>query len=187
MRRFSSPPRSSSYKRRRSSSYDRKTSKYRKEDSQSSSSSQNVNSRNNETEFSFTNYKRDLNKIISYSSESNTVANNLDDFWVFLKKYEATLKKSGKPLLDKQNEEKNLNDIGVPRHYSKYHCINFSTKLKYVDVVSDDRDRRKLDKEMFEAFLNIVSIYIDFKNKEKFEKLRKLKQAQKDLPVASYR
>ncbi|XP_060804525.1 probable ATP-dependent RNA helicase DHX34 [Amyelois transitella] len=181
MRRNRSPCEEKSSKCRRSRSYDRST-KYRKTNPKSSTSNT-----NHEADFSFTNYKRDLNKIIQYSSESNTVANNLDDFWVFLKKYEATLKKAGKPLLEKPNNVTDLNDLGVPEKYSKYHCINFTTKLKYVDIASDDRDRRKLDKELFDVFLNIVSIYVDFKNKEKFEKLKKLRECQKQLPVASFR
>lgn len=139
-------------------------------------------SRNLNEEFSFINYKRDLNKIILYSSESNTVANSLDDFWVFMKKYEATMKKAGKSLVDLPTE-----DMEASKKFSKYDCINFTTQIKYVDVVQDDRERRKLDKNIFDAFLNIISIYIDFKNKEKFEKLKKLRQAQRELPVAKYR
>ncbi|KAG7300247.1 hypothetical protein JYU34_015816 [Plutella xylostella] len=132
-----------------------------------------------DTEFSFEHYKRPLNKILQYSDDRNTITNNLDDFWIFVKKYEATLRKAGKPILDHQNaEEKDT--------YSKYKCINFTTKMKFVDVY-DDRDRNRLDKKLFDAFLDIVSIYLDFKNKEKFEKLRKLRKTQADLPVAKYR
>lgn len=173
--------RSSSSKRRRSRSYDRDKRKLRKD-----SASLTI-SKVSDFDFSFEHYKRDLNKIILYSSETNTVANNLDDFWVFLKKYEATLKKAGKPIVDYRSEEKiETNDIGAPIKFSKYHCINFTTKIKYVDTVCDDR-RRKLDTKLFDVLLNIVSIYLDFKNKEKFEKLKKLRQAQRDLPVAKYR
>lgn len=129
-----------------------------------------------------------MNKIILYSGEGNTVANSLDDFWVFVKKYEATLKKAGKPIIDVSNDDKSeLNSIGAPKIFSKFHCINFSTKLKYIEIATDERDRLKLDKKLFESFLNVVSIYLDFKNKEKFEKLKKLRQAQKELPVAKYR
>ncbi|XP_063627218.1 probable ATP-dependent RNA helicase DHX34 isoform X1 [Cydia splendana] len=170
MPRTASPSRHSS-KRRRSHSREYRDYKQRKTSPGPSTSQP-------ETEFSYENFKRTLNKIILYSNESNTVANSLDDFWVFVKKYEATLKKAGKPILEYQTEEK---------HFSKFNCINFNTKLKYVDVAHDEKERRKMDKKTFEAFLNVVSIYLDFKNKEKFEKLRKLRQAQRDLPVAKYR
>lgn len=168
---------SSHYKRKRSRS--RSWERYRdkvKKSSPAPASSKHA-------DFSFTHYKRKLNKIILYSSDTNTVVNSLEDFWAFVKKYESTLVKAGKPIveLDSQNNDENV------QRFSKFDCVNFTTVLKYVDIVSDDRERRKLDKRLFEAFLNIVSIYIDFKNREKFEKLKKLRQAQKDLPVANYR
>lgn len=182
MSRNSHYPRSSSSKRRRSRSHDYERHKLKKTSPTSSTSLY------LEANFSFEHYKRDLNKIILYSNDSNTVANSLDDFWVFVKKYEATLKKAGKPLLDfSKDENPELNSIGAPKNFSKFHCINFSTKLKYIETFSDERDRKKIDKTLFEAFLNIVSIYLDFKNKEKFEKLKKLRQAQKELPVSKYR
>ncbi|KAJ0175217.1 hypothetical protein K1T71_009358 [Dendrolimus kikuchii] len=182
MRRSPRPRKRSEYKRRRSrsQSHDRDRHKIKKRSPSASSSQQ------TETElFSFVNYKRELNKIILYSCESNVVANNLDDFWVFLKKYETMLQKSGKPILDYQYQTQS--DSEGENKFSKYDCINFTTSIKFVDVVVDDKRRRKLDKMMFQVFLNIISIYIDFKNKEKFEKLKKLRLAQKDLPVAKYR
>ncbi|CAH2049462.1 unnamed protein product, partial [Iphiclides podalirius] len=50
-----------------------------------------------------------------------------------------------------------------------------------------NRVRKKLDKNIFDSLLNVVSVYLDFKNKEKLEKLKKLRQTQRDLPVAKYR
>lgn len=132
-------------------------------------------------DFSFEHYKRYLNKIILYSSESNSVANNLDDFWIFLKRYEATLRKAGKPVVPPETD-----DSTGHLQFSKFHCINFSTKMKFVDSY-DEREKKRLDKNLFDAFLNIVSVYLDFKNKEKFDKLKKLRLAQKELPVAKYR
>ncbi|KAJ8714474.1 hypothetical protein PYW07_002699 [Mythimna separata] len=181
MGRSPSPGRSNNYyKRRRSRSRDRDKDRYKvRKTSPGSSTSNRI-----EEDFSFTYYKRELNKIILSSNESNTVVNNLDDFWVFLKKYEATLKKAGKPIIDYDPEE---NSDESSQNFSKFHCINFTSSIKFVDTACYDRDRKKLDKKLFQAFMNIVSIYTDFKNKEKFEKLRKLRQAQKDLPVAKYR
>ncbi|KAJ8718392.1 hypothetical protein PYW08_002629 [Mythimna loreyi] len=179
MGRSPSPGRSTNYyKRRRSRSRDRDKHKIRKTSPGSSTSNK------TEEDFTFVYYKRDLNKILLSSNESNTVINNLDDFWVFLKKYEATLKKAGKPIVDYGPDESSDESS---QNFSKFHCINFTSCIKFVDTACYDRDRKKLDKKMFQAFMNIVSIYIDFKNKEKFEKLRKLRQAQKDLPVAKYR
>ncbi|KAL4710992.1 hypothetical protein ACJJTC_017957, partial [Scirpophaga incertulas] len=138
-------------------------------------------------EFSFLNHKRSLNKILLYSNDTNTVTNNIDDFWKFISKYEATLKKAGKPLLVKESKNSKFNSLGIPIEYSKFHCINFDTKIKFIDSVFDQRNQYKIDENLFEIFLSIVSIYIDFKNKEKFDKLKKLRQTQHDLPVAKHR
>lgn len=140
-----------------------------------------------ETEFSFLDYKRDINKIFTYSNDTNTVTNNLDDFWVFVKKYESTLRKAGKPVLGNEDSSVAKNDLGVPLVFSKFHCINFNTNIKFMDNACDDRVRKKLNKKIFDSILNVVSVYLDFKNKEKLEKLKKLRQNQRDLPVASYR
>ncbi|XP_063829961.1 probable ATP-dependent RNA helicase DHX34 [Ostrinia nubilalis] len=171
-------PRRDRYKRRRSHSRERNKIKVRKT-SPSSSAQQ--------ADFSFLDYKRELNKIIQYSSGTNTVANSLNDFWIFVTKYEATLKKNGKPIFVCEDENVEINEIGAPISFSKFHCINFKTNIKYFDTVNDDRDRKRLNKQIFDAFLNIVSIYIDFKNKEKFDKLKKLRKAQQELPVAKFR
>ncbi|CAH0399530.1 unnamed protein product [Chilo suppressalis] len=178
MDRSSSLHGSSSRKRKRSQSRDRDRVKI----CLSPSSTQNIKS-----DFSFLDYKRNLNKILLYSNESNTVVNNLEDFWVFTAKYEAMLKKVGKPLVQDSRSKQEFNDIGVSVQFSKSECINFSTRIKYIDTSIDERGKQKLDKNLFEAFLNIVSTYVDFKNKEKFDKLKKLRQAQQDLPVAKYR
>ncbi|XP_013140316.1 PREDICTED: probable ATP-dependent RNA helicase DHX34 [Papilio polytes] len=138
-------------------------------------------------EFDFLDYKRDINKIFAYSRDTNTVTNNLDDFWVFVNKYQATLRKAGKPIFCVENEDRLTNDLGIPSNFSKFDCINFSTNIKFMDSVCEERGRKKLTKSIFDALLNVVSIYLDFKNKEKLEKLKKLRQTQKDLPVAKYR
>lgn len=137
-------------------------------------------------EFSFLEHKHNLNKILMYSNDANVVVNSLEDFWVFVKKYEATLRKAGKPILDYENNtETGSSSLRGP--FSKHDCINFTSKMKFTDTSYSERDRKRLDKRMFDVFLKIVSIYLDFKNKEKFEKLKKLRKAQSDLPVAKYR
>ncbi|XP_052742483.1 probable ATP-dependent RNA helicase DHX34 isoform X2 [Bicyclus anynana] len=135
------------------------------------------------TEFSFLDHKANLNKILMYSNDTNVVVNSLEDFWVFVKKYEATLKKAGKPLIDDITSDSKSTES----YFSKHDCINFTCKIKFMDNSYEERNRKKLDKKMFDVFLKIVSIYLDFKNKEKFEKLKKLRKSQSELPVAKYR
>lgn len=168
----------SSYKKRRKNSEGDRLHKYR---------AGSPPSRNTENEFTFLTYKQHLNKIISYGRHNDFIVNNLEDLWSFVSKYEATLRKAGKPLIDEDSKKSiEKNELCVPPKYCKQHCINYCFKLKYVDTYSDKEDK-KLTKEIFESFLNVIEIYLDFKNKEQFEKLRKLRQAQNNLPVAKYR
>lgn len=173
----------SNYKRqRKNSSEDDHYDKKRK------SNPKPVSTLHSNLDFSFLGFKRSLIKIISYSGDRHCLGNNLEDFWIFVHKYEATLRKAGKPILDIQNAPINeINQTFEPPVYSKINCINYTFKLKYIDTYSEDLNEKQLTLTIFEAFLNVVAYYLDFKNKEKFEKLRKLRQAQNDLPVAKYR
>ncbi|XP_075225444.1 putative ATP-dependent RNA helicase DHX34 [Lycorma delicatula] len=47
-------------------------------------------------------------------------------------------------------------------------------------------DCRQFSKNDLENFTNIILLYLDFKQKEKFSKLKKLQQFQADLPIAQY-
>lgn len=157
--------------------------RHRKFSSQPSSSLKTEHS----CDFTFQNYKQSLNRILSYGSANNPISNNLNDLWKFITKYETTLKKAGKPIFDKETHLKvENNSIGIPVNYSKHYCINYKYKFKYFETFSED-GQQKLTEEIFVAFLDIIAIYLDFKNKEKYDKLRKLRQAQNDLPVAKYR
>ncbi|CAF4825543.1 unnamed protein product [Pieris macdunnoughi] len=173
-------------KRRRSESCERKGLEYSKRRRSPHNSPARVSQSDTEY-FSFLNYKRNLNKIILYNNDTNTVAYSIDDFWVFVKKYEATLRKGHKPILSYESEEKRVNNLGISETFSKWDCINFTSKTKFMDSVYDEGAKNRLNEKMFKVFLNIISIYIDFKNKEKFEKLKKLRKAQRDLPVAKFR
>ena len=57
-------------------------------------------------------------------------------------------------------------------------------RIPYQDV--DDVDDI-LTEPMVEEFQNILGLYINFLQKERFTKLRKLRKAQANLPIAEYR
>lgn len=52
-----------------------------------------------------------------------------------------------------------------------------------------DRNGQKIRVTMnqFQHFIDIILTYLDFKQKEKFGKLKKLRQTQSQLPVTEYR
>ena len=57
-------------------------------------------------------------------------------------------------------------------------------RIPYQDV---DDDNNILTEPMVEEFQKILALYINFLQKEKFTKLRKLRKAQANLPIAEYR
>lgn len=131
--------------------------------------------------FCFTKYKHELNKI--FSGSLNTVQDT-DDFWKFVNKYETVQKK-----LNTSDNAINfsLNDIGVPKIYHKLHCINFKLSLNFNELFARVPPTEALTKERLSKFQNIIILYLDFKQKEKFAKLKKLRESQANLPVYRYK
>ena len=54
-------------------------------------------------------------------------------------------------------------------------------------AVQDDEYEEILTEEMVSEFQTILGTYIDFLQKDKFNKLKKLRQSQANLPIAEYR
>lgn len=48
-------------------------------------------------------------------------------------------------------------------------------------------DKIQIRLKTFEKFYDIILLYLDFKQKEKFAKLKKLRKTQNQLPIAHYR
>lgn len=131
--------------------------------------------------FSFVKYRHEFNSLLNANPN---LINDSDDFWKFVQKYEA--------LEEKKNERNQIldssvsNRLGVPLSYNITHSLNFSLaspkelfdRFIRSDILTDSR----VDK-----FKDIVITYLGFKQKEKFSKLKKLRNEQENLPVAKYR
>ena len=133
--------------------------------------------------FSFVKYRHELNKI--FSTIVNLV-NDPDDFWKFVRKYEAIEEKHGSKnqLASVPNT---YNSLGVPSSYHSIYNLNVSLNCKkhhLFDRISRSND---LTDDKLLRFRDIIVIYIGFKQKEKFSKLKKLRNEQDNLPVAKYR
>ncbi|XP_076640084.1 putative ATP-dependent RNA helicase DHX34 [Colletes latitarsis] len=131
--------------------------------------------------YDFSKYKHELNKI--FSGNINVVQ-DIEDFWKFVSKYEAVQKKlkTSDTLPDFS-----LNTIGVPKVYHKLHCINFKLSFNFNDLFARVPPTEALTKEQLLKFQNIIVLYLDFKQKEKFAKLKKLRESQVNLPVNQYK
>lgn len=149
-------------------------------DSESRNSSSEDRPKKDDESVSFTKYKHELNKI--FSAEPNLVR-DVGDFWKFVEKYESVKKQSSNN--DESVVDGALNSIGVPEKYHNSHCINFKLGTpieKFVQI----SEVKHLDK-LLPQFKNVILLYLDFKQKEKFNKLKKLRDTQANLPVAQYK
>lgn len=144
-------------------------------------------------EFSFINYKYELNKMIFSGPETERPVQDIDDFWKFVEKYEALLKKSGVNLFNNKEKNSELNSKRLPLEYDKRHTVFINLKvtpeeLKSGFLIDEPLESRGLSRKIIvEKFVDIILYYLDFKNKERFNKLKSLRKTQANLPVAQYR
>lgn len=138
--------------------------------------------------FSFLDYKSELAKILMGYMPRDKIIDDISDFWLFLQKYENLLRNSGQSILpepfDEHDDEKPL------KVYNKAYNINLKFTIPFNDLfgrISTYVQSTNLTKKRVRQFLQIVIHYLDFRQKEKFSKLRKLRQAQAELPVAKYK
>lgn len=140
--------------------------------------------------FSFLDYKRVLEKVF-FNEE---LVEDINEIWLFVKKFEAfTMKKPfpDKPIVPNLSS----NPLGLPEVFDKMHLINL--KMYYSDDelasrlptydLEEEHEKRPLTKEDITKFRQLILMYMDFKQKEKFTKLRKLRESQKNLPVYQFK
>ncbi|XP_046400213.1 probable ATP-dependent RNA helicase DHX34 [Ischnura elegans] len=139
-------------------------------------SSKHVNKNSESRTFSFLDYKHELNvvyfknnSLIKYGTQEHT------EFWQFLRKYESMQVKSA-----------------TANACSKCDAtvLSFLTSVSEIQSNLPPMDResgRWLSKQNLATFQEILLLYLDFKQKEKFNKLKKLRKSQASLPVTQYR
>lgn len=64
--------------------------------------------------------------------------------------------------------------------------MNLKLKPSKNQIGSTNDDDRSVDDKTIKVFMTIVKHYLDFKQKERFNKLKKLRKFQASLPIASY-
>jgi hypothetical protein len=133
-----------------------------------------------DSDFTYLKYKHSLNKVLS---NYNLVQNN-EEFWVFVKKYESMERNVKKPSTNVLDD---VNSIGIPEVYDKLHRLNFSIDYHSRELFANVQTTKDLTKEKLHKFKDIITIYKDFKHQENFQKLRKLRLEQANLPVAQYK
>lgn len=119
------------------------------------------------------------------------LVDDVNDFWLFLKKYENTLRNGGQTILPEPLDESADNDDEIiPQQYHRAYCtrLRFSISFdKLYGRLSSYDQSTKLSERKVKQFLQIVLEYLDFRQKEKFMKIRRLRQMQAELPIANYK
>ncbi|KAK3098811.1 hypothetical protein FSP39_023323, partial [Pinctada imbricata] len=85
------------------------------------------------------------------------------------------------------------NTLGLPAHYDKRYKINVAFRIKNVDVflkkgrLVDYDVEEELTIERVKQFKYILLHYLDFLQKQKFNKLKKLRTDQENLPIFQFK
>ncbi|XP_052863354.1 probable ATP-dependent RNA helicase DHX34 [Anopheles cruzii] len=137
--------------------------------------------------FSFLNHRSELNRVLRGYSARDQLVDNVNDFWLFVNKYEALLKRTRQPILPDSARIKQPCAAGqIPAEYSK--ALGCSVRLRVpVEELQGRLGPSTVTRTKLLQWLQIIEHYLDFRQREKFTKLRKLRQAQANLPVAKHR
>ena len=146
--------------------------------------------------FDFSRHKSKLSRIF-FRDEDLVVQGSKDyeEFWQYLAKYQALARKKLEEGKIKRRGKCTYSDIlGIPNISRPEHSVRFFLKPeKPKDLLNripyQDREGRgdSLDERKIEHFRTILTTYINFLQKEKFSKLRKLRSSQASLPIADYK
>ncbi|KAG8247631.1 DEAH (Asp-Glu-Ala-His) box polypeptide 34 [Homalodisca vitripennis] len=137
-------------------------------------------------DFSFEKYKYELNRVFCRDSD---LIQDVDDLWMFVKKYENMRTKS----LVRRPDQSSSNGHSSNELFDKTLLINLTLTTKVEELEGrlpphdEDYDDAPLTRTDLLEFRSILLAYLDFKQKEKFSKLRKLREAQANLPVSNHR
>ncbi|KAH8238249.1 hypothetical protein KR032_001517 [Drosophila birchii] len=128
--------------------------------------------------FSFLDHKAELSGqlLARGRQQARSLVENEGDFWKFVGKYEAMMRSTGQPALPSLLTEAELS-TPQPYHRSKQLALRLDSEA----FLHDTRGEKQ------EQFRHLLLVYLDFRQKEKFQRIRKLRQAQRNLPIARFR
>lgn len=132
----------------------------------------------NDDTFSFDKHRHDFNKV--FTANQNLVQ-DVDDFWRFLMKFEAVERKRGAAT------EPWPEAAEAASAYHRSYCINVRVNLSFGELFARVPQSRDVTDQRMRKFQEIINLYLDFKQKEKFAKLKKLRETQAGLPVYQHK
>lgn len=136
--------------------------------------------------FSFLDHKRFFHRVLLGYNINEQLVDDASDFWLFLTKYEALLRRTGQSVLNISTDTPQSSSL-IPSTFSKNYLMNFKLKPSKNQMnASNYEDEKKIDDDKVKIFFTIVRHYLDFRQKERFHKLKKLRKFQASLPIAAY-
>lgn len=136
--------------------------------------------------FSFLNHKQTYHRLLMGFNVGEQLINEISDFWHFVNKYETLLRRNGQSVLDIDTEAPSTSRV-IPNEYRKSYLMSFKVKPARHQLSLVDEKNKEVDPRKVKTFLTIVTHYLDFKQKERFQKIKKLRKFQANLPIAAYR
>lgn len=147
-------------------------------------------------EITFEDYQKDLDALFFTDRDVIKKGTPLyEEFWKFHTKYQIIKKRQGvtswiPPRTNPSNE------LGIPTLYHRSFMLNFGLNLPPPDklisrlpLVNSERKstRPKLTREHLMEFHQIILLYLEFLQREKMVKLKKLRESQGKLPIAQFK
>lgn len=148
-------------------------------------------------EFSFEDYKKDLDTL--FFTDRDVIKKSTpqyEEFWKFFNKYQLMRKRQGINLWIPPRTQP-CNELGIPTDYHRSFMLNFGLNLPTPDkllcrIPPVDYSERKsacprLTREQLMEFHQIILLYLEFLQREKMAKLKKLRESQQKLPIAQFK
>lgn len=149
--------------------------------------------------FDWKRHKQELDKLFFTGKECVISKGSQEyyDFWKFLEKYltfqaRQKMKNTSDEGERSATESKKTKKLNLPKKYNKRYKVNVNLKYPSRELLSrygdsDDEDEESLTTSKLKEFRTIYLYYLDFCQKQQFNKLVKLKTDQANLPIAKYR
>lgn len=144
----------------------------------------------NDFDFNWEKCKLSLDKIFFTETDSiKKETQEYKEFWLFLKKFLVFHRKKSK-LAMATTDSSFKSRLDIPLRYDRRYRINLSLSKTADDIkrlASTTSHASELSAVRLSQFKYILLSYMDFCQKQKFNKLKQIKKSQENLPIFKYK
>ena len=156
----------------------------------------------NPADYDYERFRAKLTRIF-FRDGADLIPSSSDDykdFWRFLRRFKSFGKRRHGAKNGGKFENASRNGtsgvLGLPdRHETDFtsgHCFELLPDdtldlINRLPVQDEDYDDEVLTVDVVAGFRKILAVYVDFCQKEKFRKLKRLRKSQSELPIAQFR